>query len=92
MPKGPKGKSRKRVPVGTVREPPGTAKPKRRLTAKEKEERKAADWQLFVRQAGRKAQRGREPNDRLHSNEDDTSLRRMRPQDFDRLIRHGEED
>jgi hypothetical protein len=39
--------------------------PKRkRLNAAEKRERKAAGWQLFVKQIGRKAQRGVEPRHR----------------------------
>jgi hypothetical protein len=67
--------------------------PKRkRLNADEKRERRATGWQLFVKQIGRKAQRGTEPNDRKHSVKMDRRLRRMRPEDFDQLPRHGEDD
>jgi len=67
--------------------------PKRkRLNSDEKRERRAAGWQLFVKQIGRKAQRGIEPNDRKHSVKMDRRLRRMRPEDFDQLTRHGEDD
>jgi len=55
-------------------------------------DRTAANWQLFVKLIGRKAQRGVEPNDRKHSKQMDRRLRRMRPEDFDQLIRHGEDD
>jgi hypothetical protein len=82
MPKGPKGKR----PA-----PPETTK-RKRLNVNEKRERKASGWQLFVKLVGRKAQRGCEPNDRRHSKKADISLRRMRPEDFDRLIRYGEDD
>lgn len=64
----------------------------KRLSASEKRERRAASWQLFVKQIGRKAQRGVEPNDRKHDVPMDRSLRRMRPEDFDRFTRYGEED
>jgi hypothetical protein len=65
---------------------------RRRLNVAEKRERTAAGWQLFVKLIGRKAQRGVEPNDRKHSKKADVRLRRMRPEEFDRLIRHGEDD
>jgi hypothetical protein len=42
-------------------------RPRKRLNASEKRERRAASWQLFVKRIGRKAQRGVEPNDRKHS-------------------------
>jgi hypothetical protein len=67
-------------------------RPRKRLNASEKRERKAASWQLFVKRIGRKAQRGVEPNDRKHSVKMDRRLRRMQPEDFDRLARHGEDD
>ncbi len=91
MPKGPKG-GRTFVPLVT-REGERHARPQpKRLSAAEKRERKAVDWQLFVKQIGRQAQRHHEPNDRRHNKDDDISLRRMRPDDFDDLIRYGEDD
>ena len=72
---------------------PDHARPKRkRLNAAEKGQLTAAGWQLFVKQIGRKAQRGVEPNDRKYSNNAARSLRRMHPEDFDSLLRHGEDD
>ena len=64
----------------------------KRLSASQKRELKAAGWQLFLKQIGRKAQRGVEPNDRKHNKKMDRFLRQMRPQEFDRLTRHGEDD
>jgi hypothetical protein len=89
VPKGPKGKP----PLVAKTADASSAKIKRkRLNAKEKRERKAAGWQLFVKHVGRKAQRGCEPNDRKHSKEADIALRRIRAEDFDRLVRDGEDD
>ena len=65
--------------------------PKRKRLDKRRD-RTAANWQLFVKLIGRKAQRGVEPNDRKHSVRMDRKLRRMRPADFDQLIRYGEDD
>jgi len=73
-------------------EPDARAVKRKRLNVSDRRARKAAAWQLFVKQIGRKAQRGVEPNDRKHSVGMDRSLRRMRPEDFDRLARDGEED
>ena len=62
MPKGLMG-------VSPPPRPKGTPAPKRkRQNAAQKRERKAAALQLFIKQVGRKAQHGAEPNDR-HSNE-----------------------
>jgi hypothetical protein len=63
---------------------------KKRLNISEKEERTAAEWRRFIKLVGRKAQRGREPNDRKHSKDADIALRRIRPEDFDRIIRFGD--
>jgi hypothetical protein len=70
----------------------GAALSHKKINVTEKLERRAARWQLFVKYIGRKAQRGVEPNDRKHSVRMDRSLRRMRPEDFDTLVRYGEED
>jgi hypothetical protein len=69
-----------------------TAPKRKRLNSDEKGEHRAAAWQLFLKLIGRRAQRGVEPNDRKHSKRMDKMLRRMPPEDFDRLIRYGEED
>jgi hypothetical protein len=69
-----------------------TSPKRKRLDRKAKRDRTAESWQLFVKLIGRKAQRGVEPNDRKHSKQMDRRLRRMRPEDFDQLIRYGEDD
>jgi hypothetical protein len=85
VPKGPKGQP----PIPDDAE----ARPQRkRLTVSEKRERTAAEWARFIKQAGRKAQRHTEPNDRKYSKKAQSALRRMPPEDFDRLIRHGDDD
>lgn len=85
MPKGPKGQPT--IPADVEARPQ-----RKRLTVSEKRERTAAEWARFVKRAGRKAQRHREPNDRKYSKEAQSALRRMGPEDFDRLIRHGYDD
>ena len=86
MPKGLRG-----VPL-----PPrakGTPTPTRkRQNALEKQERKAVALQLFLKQVGRKAQRGVEPNDRHYNQKVARSFRRLRAHDVDRLVRYGEDD
>jgi len=49
-----------------------------------------ADLAQFVKDYGRKAQSGREPNDRSFSREIAKKLKRMRPEDIDRLMRGGD--
>jgi hypothetical protein len=81
------------VPEGSLGELQALGASKRkRLNSDQKRERKAAAWQIFVKRIGRKAQRGVEPNDRKHSKKMARSLRRMRPEDFDQLVRQGEDD
>ncbi len=45
----------------------------------------------YLRQIGRKAQKGEEPNDRGFDRKLDEKLKRMRPEDVDALFR-GEDD
>jgi len=54
--------------------------------------RLASDVAVYLRQVGRKAQKGQNPNDRGHDRELEQKLRQMRPEDFDALIRAGEDD
>ncbi len=49
-----------------------------------------ADLGLFLKQYGRKAQPAVEPNDRSYSRRLEKNLKRMPPEDLDRLMR-GEE-
>ena len=45
----------------------------------------------FLRQYGRRAQKGREPNDRAYDRDIEKQLRRTKPEDLDRMM-HGEGD
>jgi hypothetical protein len=45
----------------------------------------------FLRLYGRRAQRGVEPNDRGYDPEVESYLRRLKPEELDRLL-HGDED
>ena len=70
-----------------------TAKPKRKsLNASERRERKAAAAQLFVQQAGRRAHAGHDPNDRSYDRKTVEAVRHMKPDDLDKLLRHGEDE
>lgn len=62
------------------------------MKAREKKERLAAETAVYLRQIGRKAQKGREPNDRRFDRELDEKLKRMRPEDVDALIHWIDED
>lgn len=63
----------------------GKPKPKKR-------EKLASDVAIYLKEVGRKAQKGQEPNDRGYDRELERKLRRMRPEDVDALIRSGEDD
>ena len=66
--------------------------PKRkRLNADQRRATKAAAIQQFAKQYGRKAGRS-EPNDRHYDREVEKAVRKMRPEDLDRLLREGEDD
>jgi hypothetical protein len=70
---------------------PEQDKPRRRLNVDDKRRLCAAKLQLFVKATGRKAQKGKEPNDRRIAREATDEARRMRPADFDQLLRDGED-
>jgi hypothetical protein len=65
--------------------------PRRRLNADEKRALKAASVRKFVQQYQRKAQRGVEPNDRRYNRDTEQSVKRMMPDELDRLLRDDEE-
>ena len=46
----------------------------------------------FLKQYGRKAQKGREPNDRGYDPEVENFLMRLKPEDLDRLINDREDE
>jgi hypothetical protein len=58
----------------------------------EKRAKKAAALQLFVKQVGRKASPGYDPNDRHYDRDVEQMARRLPPTELDALLRDGEED
>ena len=62
----------------------------KKLTAEEKQARKAGELARFVQQYARKAQSGVEPNDRGYDRKIETHVKRMRPEELDRLLREDE--
>jgi hypothetical protein len=62
------------------------------MKAFEKKHRLAAATARYLRQIGRQAQKGKEPNDRRFDHELDEKLKRMRPEDVDVLFRLGEDE
>jgi hypothetical protein len=66
-------------------------KERRHPNRAEKQALRAAELSLFVKQYGRKAQRGVEPNDRRYDRDVEQKVRRMDPFELDRLLREDEE-
>ncbi len=64
---------------------------RKRLNAAERRALKAADAMKFVQQYGRKAQKGKEPNDRWLVKDLTQSIKQMDPFDFDQLLREDED-
>ena len=62
-----------------------------RLNADQKRALKAARLQLFIQQYGRKSQKGVEPNDRHYQRDVEKAVKRMKPDELDRLMRDDEE-
>jgi hypothetical protein len=60
------------------------------LNLEQKRALRAADIATFVAEYGRKAQRGREPNDRRYSCWLEELVQRMRPEDIGSLLRDDE--
>jgi hypothetical protein len=73
---------------GMAGNPDGMSK---KLTAAGRKARKAAAVALYVKQVGRKAQKGVEPNDRRYDREIERQARRMSPLEFDALLRADDE-
>jgi hypothetical protein len=66
--------------------------PKRqRPNADQRRALKSATVTQFTRKYGRKAQRGIEPNDRKHDRDVEKVVKRMAPEELDRLVRDDEE-
>ena len=64
----------------------------RKLNLTEKRAKTAEDISRFVKQYARKAQKRQEPNDRDYDRKIEQAVKRMRPEDLDELLRHGETD
>lgn len=64
----------------------------RKLNADEKRALRAADLQKFVKDYGRQAQKGVEPNDRKYSRDVERLAKHLAPDELDALLRDGEED
>jgi hypothetical protein len=77
MSKGPQGQKEKPV--------------RRHLNAEQKRALRAADIKRFVQQYGRGASPGYDPNDRGYDREIEQMVRRMSPEELDRLMREDEE-
>ena len=52
---------------------------------------RAAEIAVFVRQSGRRAQKGCEPNDRKYDRDFEQRFRRIDLDEFDRLLREDED-
>jgi len=64
---------------------------RRRLKVEQKRALKAARLKVFVQQYERKAQKRIEPNDRHYEREIEETVKRMKPDELDRLLRDDEE-
>lgn len=62
------------------------------MKAPEKKQRLAEATARYLRQIGRQAQKGVEPNDRRFDHKLDEKLKRMRPEDVDALFRDGDDE
>jgi hypothetical protein len=63
----------------------------KKLNANARRQMRATELQEFARAIGRKTQKGAEPNDRRVDRRTTDAVRHMRPEDFDRLLRDGED-
>jgi hypothetical protein len=52
----------------------------------------AKELGTFLRQYGRRAQKGQDPNDRTYDREIEQELRRVKPEELDRLINGDDEE
>jgi hypothetical protein len=66
-------------------------KPRRHPKRDPRRSLRAAEVAVFVKQYGRKAQKGVEPNDRRFDEDVQRRVKQMNPLEFDRLIREDEE-
>jgi hypothetical protein len=64
---------------------------RRRLNAEQRRALQSAELQVFVQQYGRKAQKGVEPNDRKYDKKVERTVKQMKPDELDRLLRDDED-
>jgi hypothetical protein len=64
---------------------------RRHLNAEQKRALRAADIRRFVQKYGRGASPGYDPNDRSYDREIEQAVRRMSPEELDRLMRDDED-
>jgi hypothetical protein len=70
-----------------------TPKPRRRTNIDHKRALKSAKVAVFMKKAGRKARKGGlDPNDRHYDVDFAKSLRRMKPERLDEIMREDEDD
>jgi hypothetical protein len=62
------------------------------MKVREKKQRLSDATACYLRQIGRQAQKGVEPNDRRFDHKLDEKLKRMRPEDVDALFRGEDEE
>jgi len=70
---------------------PAPAKPRRRLNASKKRALKSARMAIYLKQVGRKAQKGEEPNDRHDWSELRGKIRKLSAEEMDLLMRDDED-
>jgi len=61
------------------------------LNADQRRALAAANVKKFVDECGRKSQKGVEPNDRHHDRKVERSIKQMKPEALDQLLRDDEE-
>ena len=64
---------------------------RRRPNRSERRALRSAELAIFIRQYGRKAQKGVEPNDRRYDKDVEREVKRMDPITLDRLMRDDED-
>jgi hypothetical protein len=74
-----------------VPKPPEEKPVRRHLNATEKRERKAADIKRFVQAYGRRPAKGHMACDRTYDRELEQEIRRMPPEELDRILREDED-
>lgn len=63
---------------------------KKHRNVAEKHALRVAEIAVFIKQYGRKAQRGADPNDRTYDRDVEQMIRHMDPVELDRLLRDDE--